>query len=226
MMGSMAEPVGRFVIYDNPLTGKELFQAGLSGWGSTGAGFSLGQIWTGVSGPASGPMSIARSGIIFVPSTAIALYGTLRYGTQIQPQTGTPLFPAYAQAPEISVAFSEAFPGVPAPVAPPPPRLLEPGEVLDSPTTEPLRVVVRPGETCGTSPSGSTATAGSRSASGGPTSAGWTASPPRPDPPGHGAPVPPLPARHPGSRRDRGPPRDLSAIAREAGLIQGDREVR
>ena len=146
MMGSMAEPVGRFVIYDNPLTGKELFQAGLSGWGSTGAGFSLGQIWTGVSGPASGPMSIARSGIIFVPSTAIALYGTLRYGTQIQPQTGTPLFPAYAQAPEISAAFSEAFPGVPAPVAPAPPRLLEPGEVLDAPTTEPLRVVVQPGE--------------------------------------------------------------------------------
>jgi hypothetical protein len=145
MMGSMAEPLGRFVIYDNPLTGEELFQAGLSGWGSTGAGFALGQGWTALKGPASGPMSIVRSGIIFVPATLIALIGRVN-GTQIQPQTGTPLFPAYAQAPDISTAFSEAFPGVPAPVAPAPPRLLEPGEVLDSPPTEPLRAVVRPGE--------------------------------------------------------------------------------
>lgn len=146
MMGSMAEPVGRFLIYDNPVTGEELFQAGLSGWGATGTGFGLQQLWTGISGPATGPMGIVRSGVIFVPSTLIALYGTLRYGTQIQPQTGTPLFPGYAQAPGLPSDFWQSVPGVPAPSAPPPPRLLEPGEVLDSPTTEPLRVVVRPGE--------------------------------------------------------------------------------
>ena len=146
LMGSMAEPLGRFVIYDNPLTGDELVQAGLSGWGATGAGFGLGQFWTGLSGPASGPMSVVRSGVIFVPSTLIALVGRWINGTSIQPQTGTPLFPAYAQAPDISSAWSSAYPGIPAPVAPPPPRLLEPGEVLDTPPTEPLRVVVQPGE--------------------------------------------------------------------------------
>ncbi len=146
MMGSMAEPVGRFLIYDNPLTEKEAFQAGLSGWGATGTGFGLQQLWTGISGPATGAMGIVRSGVIFVPSTLIALYGTLRYGTKIQPQTGTPLFPGYAQAPALPSDFWQSVPGVPAPSAPPPPRLLEPGEVLDSPTTEPLRVVVRPGE--------------------------------------------------------------------------------
>ena len=78
MMGSMAEPVGRFMIYDNPVTGEELFQAGLSGWGATGTGFALEQLWTGARGPANGPMSIVRSGVIFVPSTLIALGGTVR----------------------------------------------------------------------------------------------------------------------------------------------------
>ena len=56
------------------------------------------------------------------------------------------LINGYAQAPGLPSDFWQSVPGVPAPSAPPPPRLLEPGEVLDSPTTEPLRVVVRPGE--------------------------------------------------------------------------------
>ena len=139
-MGSMAEPVGRFMIYDNPVTGEELFQAGLSGWAATGTGFGLQQLATGHWGLVKGFKGFGLSGVIFIPSTLWALGGTLLNGTSIQPQTGTPLFPGYARAPGLPSDFWQSVPGVPAPSAPPPPRLLEPGEVLDSPTTEPLRV--------------------------------------------------------------------------------------
>jgi LysM domain len=147
MFGSMAEPTGRFLIYDNPFTPKELNQAALNAGGSTGAGFGLQAIWTAVKGPATGLGGIARGGVIFVPATGIALIGTLTQGTQIVPQTGTPLFPGYVQGPDVPGGFPQQVPGVPAPMSPPVPRMLAPGEVLNKPTDEPLRVVVRPGET-------------------------------------------------------------------------------
>ncbi len=146
MFGSMAEPTGRFLIYDNPVTQAELNQAGLNAVGSTGTGFGLQAVWNAARGPAPGLGGIARGGVIFVPATAIALVGTLTQGTQIVPQTGTPLFPWYAQAPGLPSSFSQGVLAAPAPQSPPPPRLLAPDEVLDTPTREPLRVVVRRGE--------------------------------------------------------------------------------
>lgn len=54
--------------------------------------------------------------------------------------------PWFAEAPTVASGFSQGLPAARAPTQPPPSRLPAPGKVLDTPTREPLRVIVRRGE--------------------------------------------------------------------------------